>query len=87
MPCNSYGDCVSDCKAALSAADKLIANLKDEISTRTKLEEAQQKQIVDLSAKNEKDQVSLDSWSRNPFVIGCIGFGVGAIATAFLLKH
>lgn len=71
-------NCQSDCRAALAAGDRLIQDLKEEVSVQKQLQAEQQKQIVNLTVQNEEKTEQLSSVFRNPFVMGTIGFLVGA---------
>ena len=82
----SFADCRSDCKIALDAADKVIANLKEEISIHKQYEEKQEAVIIDLTVSlNEKNQ-ALEAWYRNPFVVGALGLVVGAGTIIYLRR-
>ncbi len=77
--------CKVDCQNALNAADKVIANLKEEISVRKQLVQKQDQAIADLSVSlNDKNQ-ELSSWLHNPFIMVTVGVLVGGIATAYVV--
>lgn len=82
----SLADCQSDCKKVIDASDKLIKDLQDEISVRKQLEEVQTKDIADLNVSlNDKNQ-ELMSWSRNPYIMGLLGFVVGGSVILYLRR-
>src|SRR3990167_1153262 len=76
-------DCISDCQKVISAADRLIKDLKDEINVRKKLEEAQYNQVVNLTLQNDEKAEQLSSALRNPFIT--IGAGILAVAILVLV--
>lgn len=79
-------DCKSDCDVVISKADKLIRDLKEEISLHKQLEADQQKQIVSLSLQNDEKGSALASPLRNPVLVGGVGILVGIILTLVLHK-
>lgn len=83
---NSYADCVTDCKTALNAADKVIADLHKEVDLHKSFEAEQNNQIAQLNVSiNEKNQ-ALGAWYHNPFITGLIGIVVGGTLVLFAKK-
>ncbi len=82
----SLADCQSDCKSALTAADKVIADQQLEIETYKGLSEEQTKQIESLSSSiNEKNQELSSIW-KNPWFVGTIGILIGGSGVLYLTK-
>lgn len=85
--CNvSFADCQSDCKNALSKADKLIQDLKDQVSVQKSLVASQQDSILILTHQNDEKANALASAFRNPWIMGSLGFIAGSIAVLVLKK-
>ncbi len=80
------GDCVSDCKEALDAADVLIADLKDEVNTYKQLTEKQYIALVNTQmALNDKSH-ELESLFRNPYFMATVGVIIGGGLVLYLTK-
>lgn len=76
----SQADCASDCKIVIAKADKLIADLRNEIQIRKSLQEAQIIQVAQLTLQNDEKDQALNSIYRNPFFIGSSGILLGVLA-------
>ncbi len=74
----SNADCASDCRTALSAADRLIQDLREEVTLQHSIVTTQQESIVTLTLQNEEKAEQLSSAFRNPFIVGgvCISLGI-----------
>ncbi len=82
----SLAGCPEDCRAALSAADKVISDQQQEIEIYKGLSIEQTKQITSLSSSiNEKNQ-ELSNLMRNPWFIGTLGILVGGAGVLLLQK-
>lgn len=80
-------DCKSDCKVLTDKADKIIADLHDEINTRKQLELNQANQIVNLNNTiNDKNQELSSIW-KNPWFVGTLGVLVGGAGAIYLMKR
>lgn len=79
-------DCNQDCSKIVTSADKLIQDLKSEVSVLKQVESEQQNDIINLTVERDSDVAKLESPFRNPIILLGIGISVGAI-TVLLLKH
>ncbi len=83
----SNADCASDCKSALTAADRLIADLKKTIDLQHQIVTSQQNSIVTLTLQNEEKGEALASPLRNPFITITAGLLTGALLVLVLDKN
>lgn len=79
-------DCRHDCDVALNSADKLIKDLKDEISVQKNIISDQQNNIIDLTLDNNKKTEQLSSVWSNPWFVGSLGFILGSTTVLLLRK-
>lgn len=82
----SFADCQSDCKAALNSADKLIQDLKDEVSIQKQLVANQNKQVSALTVQNNEKADELTSAWHNPIYMTLLGVVLGGTAV-YLVKR
>ncbi len=86
MSSTSFADCKSDCTEALNAADKVIADLKDEVKVYKQLTEKQYVALVDTQmALNDKSH-ELESLFRNPYFMATVGVIIGGGLVLYLTK-
>lgn len=78
--------CEVKCKDALDKADKLILNLKEEISTLKTLKDIQDDQIRNLSLQNAEKGDALASPFRNPYIMVPLGILAGGLTVLLLHK-
>lgn len=82
---NSYADCVK-CDAALVKCDKLVEDLKAQISVEEQIIAKQEQHIIDLQSSVDKKNEELNSLLKNPYFIGALGIAVGALGAIYLSK-
>lgn len=72
----SCEDVISKCDAAIAAKNKHIEKLELGLTTQTQ-------RVADLSSQLEDKNSELQSWYRNPFVVGALGLVAGAAVITF----
>ncbi len=80
------GDCETNCKNALNAADKVIADLKDEVNTYKQLTDKQHEGIINLHLALDEKSHELESLFRNPYFMATLGIIVGGGLVLYLTK-
>lgn len=86
LPALSNADCARECKQALDAADKVIADQQKEIDIYKGLTGDLTKEVAELDVSIKEKNQALEAWYHNPFVIGSIGIFLGGATVLFLKK-
>jgi len=83
---DSQSDCQSKCKVIINAADKVIQDLKDEISVRKQLEAKQSEEIDNVLVMYNENREALASPLRNPIFMVLVGVVIGGAAIVYLKR-